>query len=100
MKKQVPRILLEDIVSIQFRRGSEHLFVKTLVIKDFHEIDFLKQSFELKEAESRKAPRGIEQSKKDGIIDKLGDLMPENRRTFWQSLSVNDQRRDLNVYFK
>ena len=64
MKKQAPRILLEDIVTVQFRRHSDHLFVKTFEIQKFHEISFLKQHFKLEEPEALKAPRGIEQAKK------------------------------------
>ena len=59
MKKQVPRILLEDIVTVQFRRHSEYLFVKTLEIQKFHEMPI-----KLEEPEE----------KKDDIINKLGSL--------------------------
>ena len=64
MKKQFQRILLEDIVTVQFRRHSEYSFVKILEMQKFHEMPFLKQNFKLEEPEALKAPRGIEQAKK------------------------------------
>ena len=53
MKKQFQRILLEDIVTVQCRRQSEYLFVKTLEIQKFHEMPFLKQNFKLEEPEEK-----------------------------------------------
>ena len=56
---------------------------------------FLKQNFKLEEPEAFKATRGIEQAKKDDIINKLGSLMPTSRLAFWKSLRVNNKRKDL-----
>ena len=86
-------------MTVQFRRHSEYLFVKTLEIQKFHEMPFLKQNFKLEEPEALKAPRGIEQAKKDDIINKLGSLMPTSRLAFWKSLPVNNKRKDLTVHF-
>ena len=92
MKKQFQRILLEDIVTVQFRRHSEYLFVKTLEIQKFHEMPFLKQNFKLEEPEALEA-------KKDDITNKLGSLMPTSRLAFWKSLPVNNKRKDLTFHF-
>ena len=99
MRKQIPRLLLEDMVTVQFRRHSKHLFVKTQHIQEFHEMPFLKDKFNLVEPEPLKEPRGIDQAKKDDIVNKLGSLMPENRLAFWKSLPVNNKSKDLADHF-
>ena len=40
-------------------------------------------------------PRGIKESKKKGIVKSLLQLMPMNRREFWQSLPINNNSVDL-----
>ena len=64
VKKHISRIKLEDITVVQFRKDSRNMFVKTFYISEYKEIDFLKDSFELKEAVSRNSPRGVETRKK------------------------------------
>ena len=88
-------------MTVQFRRHSEYLFVKTLEIQKFHEMPFLKQNFKLEEPEALKvkAPRGIKQAKKDDIINKLGSLMPTSRLAFLKYLPLNNKRKDLTVHF-
>ena len=49
VKKHISRIKLEDITVVQFSKDSRNIFVKTFSISEYKEIDFLKDSFELKE---------------------------------------------------
>lgn len=96
----VPRIKLEDITTVEFRQGSESLFIQTMTIMEPFELPFLKNNFNLKEADSRKESRGIESTKKSDILEKLAGLMPQNRRKFWHSLPVNQKSKDLNTNFE
>ena len=99
VKKHIPRIKLDDITVVQFRKDSRNMFVKTFYISEYKEIDFLKDSFELKEAVSRNSPRGVETRKKSDIIEKLCPLMPENRRIFEANLPSSDRSQDLIINF-
>ena len=80
---------------VEFRRGQKSLFVKqNHNDAEFTELDFLKKKFKPRSAilpSLRTSDRGIPQSKKDDIANKLLPLMPENRRGFWQTLSVSDE---------
>ena len=87
--------LIADMRVVEFRRGQKSLFVKqNHNDAEFTEFDFLKKKFKPGSAiipPLRTSDRGIPQSKKDDIANKLLPLMPENRRGFWQTLSVSDE---------
>ena len=63
---------------------------------EFQECAFLmkklKRLFEKKSycASSKSFPRGIPAAKNNGILSKLGNLMPENKLKFFQDLSESD----------
>ena len=88
------RPLLENLSVAQFRKGKPYLFFKTSHAgKEFAMADFLKNAFKqlVMSEESPVIPpvsiyRGIDQSRKDGIVRILVPLMPGNRRRFWQEL--------------
>ena len=73
--------------------------MKTFDISEYTEINFLKETFELKEATSRKSPRGVETRKRQDIIEKLCPLMPENRQVFWKKIPISYRSNDLNTNF-
>ena len=68
LRNIVPRIKLEDIISVEFRKGSTNMFVRTMDIDQPKIINFPKDNFELKEAPAQKSPRGVEVTKKKDII--------------------------------
>ena len=45
--------------------------------------------------EKQSGDRGISSSKKNKILQNLALLMPENRRKFFENLTVNDESVDL-----
>ena len=47
----VPRIKLEDMTTVEIRQGSESLFIQTMKIIEPFELPFLKNNFNLKEAD-------------------------------------------------
>ncbi|KAG8198015.1 hypothetical protein JTE90_001855 [Oedothorax gibbosus] len=98
--KSKTRPYLHDIAEVQFQRGSRNLFYKSnhsdCQLKEF---DFLKKNFQPETSLSalpiRPGPRGIPQRKNDDIVQKLCPLMPQTRKIFWESFTVNDDLKDL-----
>ncbi|KAG5861482.1 hypothetical protein JTB14_024714 [Gonioctena quinquepunctata] len=100
LKKTKPRAYLNNMVMASFTRG-EHTFV---YYNDFdgvdHKLSFLQAQIEkrgITKPLNRNRPRGILQSKKDTILEKLCPLMPANRIKFWNELEGNTNITDLNV---
>lgn len=44
--------------------------------------------------------RGIKKKRKDMILQNLTDLIPENRRQFWEHLPINDKVADLRTVYE
>ena len=91
------RPLLCNVAVVEFRKGSTNMFFKTEHdAPKFQECDFLtkklKSMFMKRSycAASRSSPRGIPASKKNAILSKLGNLMPENKLKFFENLAEMD----------
>lgn len=102
-KKRTPRrnnpndvlntFALNSVVDVKFVSGSRKIFFKMDFDDSYSELDFLVKKFnEGLLPDSNTSPRGIKQSKKDGILSKL---VPSNRRQFWLQLPVCDESEDL-----
>jgi len=93
--------VLADCCVVQFRRGLSKIFWKNNMDSDeWKDGEFLKKkvsSASLRGVafESRCAARGVSQTKKTDIENKLCVLMPEDRKAFWRALAVNDKSEDL-----
>ena len=86
------RPYLCDIYVILFTRGSFTLKYKNDFDEtEFTELHFLKKVFQI----SGIQPRGVLDSKAQGIINVLCPLMPSNRRKFWMNLDTNPDSVDL-----
>lgn len=105
-KKRTPRrnnsndilntFTLNSVVDVKFVSGSRKMFYKVDFDEPYKELDFLVKKFDVELLpETNNSPRGIKQSKKDGIVSKLVPLMPSNRRQFWINLPVCDASEDL-----
>ena len=44
--------------------------------------------------------RGVNKKKKDDILKKLVEMMPKNRRSFWESLPENEASEDLSINYE
>ena len=88
--------LLKDVFAVKFVRGSHKLHIKkSHDAQDFHEINFLKKTFRCQmPGQLRDANRGVSQSMKTEILQKLCPLMPETRRRFWEDISVGEHNDD------
>ena len=93
---------LATVQEVKFVQGSTHLLWKqSLDDETYTEGIFLKKK--LAEKIMREydifprlsEPRGISQTKKDGILSNLLRFMPANRHHFWRSLAVDDASVDL-----
>lgn len=91
---------LQNVIEVQFRRGSKNLFYKELNNFHYSELNFLQKKYNITNTEFSKVneKRGIPTDKKQLIVDKLVPLMePPNRRVFWINLKENDSSLDLNT---
>lgn len=84
---------LSDIVQIMAERGNTVLKYRTSFDSCFLELNFIKKSslktiFNLPEC--KQTPAGISKDVKEGIVKKLGPMMPENRVTFWKDLKEKE----------
>lgn len=98
--KKNPEYRLQNMVSIEARRGEEKLFFKKRHTEEFKAMDFL-QVKALKHGIPMPTPRNknkcISSKKKKDIIDNLLKLMPENRHLFWTLLEESDTMKDLDL---
>ncbi|CAG4952375.1 unnamed protein product [Parnassius apollo] len=84
---------------ITFWCGSNSMFYKNSqdteeqIELDFLRIKNLKIGIPL--PKQKLSPRGITSERKSAILSKLGPVMPDNRRDFWETLPVNDSSADL-----
>ena len=96
-----PRIA--DISEILFKKGKTKMFWKT----SFGDTTYQSSDLLQKKVQERynkgtpsrgKGPaRGINLQKKNDIIKKLSDIMPANRRMFWNRLLENETSADLSI---
>ena len=97
---------LSEISEIQFRKGETKMFWKTSFGEsDYQSGEFLQKKFRnqcLKEIpiKSKGHARGVNKKKKDDILKKLVEMMPKNRRSFWESLPENEASEDLSINYE
>lgn len=100
-----PRAYLSDMCEVTFRRGTHIIRYKTAFFNDEQEysLDFLR----LKNIKSgipfpkpNLSCRGITQERKSAIIQKLTPLMPDNRKSFWYDLPINNGSVDLTQFYE
>lgn len=94
LRKLTPRVYLRNIVVIVARRGLYTLDFKTDNNQDVDEtLDFIQikyiKSNHLPEVKQRSVLRGVKESTKNDIKEKLLHLMPKNRRQFWLDLPLS-----------
>lgn len=93
VRKLKPRIYLRDIMVISAKRGCYTLDFKNNHTDDvFQTLDILQlkyiKSQSFPNVKQRDLPRGVNESTKTAIIEKLVHLMPENRKQFWLELPI------------
>jgi len=79
------------IVAIRAERNNFNLLYKTdLKENDYQILDFLNKKNLKKTAMPghKKEPYGIPITKKTDILDKLKQVLPENRKPFWKNLPL------------
>ena len=97
---------LSEISEIQFRKGETKMFWKTSFGEsDYQSGEFLQKKFRdqcLKEIpiKSKGHARGVNKKKKDDILKKLVEMIPKNRRSFWESLPENEASEDLSINYE
>lgn len=106
-KKRAPRrnqkeadplisFLLGPLVEVKFINGSKNMFYKYDFDEPYQELDFLMKKHDIRVLPRMlDTPRGIKESKKEGIVKKLVPLMPMNRRDFWLQLPTSNDSQDL-----
>lgn len=88
------RPYLSDMVQIVAERGKTTLKYRnsfnepSLQTLDFLQNKAMKKKQLLRPVSSLQRPRGFSQEKKQNLLKQLGDLFPENRKTFWESLPI------------
>ena len=94
--------LLSDVVSVEFRRGSTSFFFKrNHDDPEYSEATFLKSKI-VKHIRAgtysvpqKPGPRGIQTEKRKHILQKLGDLLPSDRKQFYKDLPTSDTAYDM-----
>lgn len=100
LRKMPERPYLDNLVEINFRRGSRNFYMKHDFQQEYKEFSIVKENEDMaKPMLSRKQPRGIQEEKKKSIIDKLTPLMPQHRRNYWINLPSSKSSKDLSVDF-
>ena len=94
-KKGVVLPKLQDITSVQFRKGSKKLYYKLSLEEEFSEVAFLHPKFKFTLPESYTLPRGLNANKKNVITKELLPHMPPRKQLFWESLSSSNDLEDL-----
>ena len=93
--------LLSNVQEVMFERGSTKIHWKTSMGDEaYQEGDFLKKKVAMscmkgKAVPVKESPRGVSETKKADLVQKLCPFMPENRRKFWVDLPVDAEARDL-----
>lgn len=81
------RTLLKDIVCIKVEREKFKLQFKTkLTDIEYRELDFLCKKNGIPIALQKLKPCGVPKQKVDSILQNLSQILPENRKQFWQNL--------------
>lgn len=87
---------LNDIKTVQFRKGSRKLFYQLeLEGDDFSEVNILNQKFKLSLPDSCSSSRGLNSTKKDNIVKQLLPHMPPRKQIFWNNLPSEENLEDL-----
>jgi len=88
-------VLLKEIVCIKAERGKFVLRYKTkLTEMEFKELDFIcKKNMKKNDilmALPKVQPCGVAKEKVESILQNLKDILPENRKLFWENLNINN----------
>jgi len=90
LTKSTNRILLKDVVSVQVKRGKFILFTKSDYDEEYSELDFLRKNVMkingMPHPISLTKPRGVLQEKRDSILQNLSQVLPANRKIFWENI--------------
>lgn len=90
LNKTSPRAYIADIVYIRADRGSKVLKYKTdlssseELVLDFLQVKYVRNDIPLPAA--RSGNRGVLRSRKQNIIDRLGQFIPDINLNFWKNL--------------
>ena len=97
---------LSEILEIQFCKGETTMFWKTSFGEsDYRSGEFKRKKFRdqcLKEIpiKSKGHARGVNKKKKGNTLKEFVEMMPKNRRSFWESLSENEASGDLSINYE
>ena len=98
-ESKTSRPLLRDVSVLQFRRGSFSMFFKVRHDdSNFTEANFLMKKFKKDVVNlpgSQENARGITSKKQKTILKEFGDLIPKNRRVFYNDITINEGVADL-----
>lgn len=97
LTRLVPRPYLNEMVEVQFTRGTNTLSYKTNFDGPVNVVNFLKANYHktgITKPDNKSEPRGISLDRKQTIIQKLGAIIPQNRLKFWESLPVNNNNQE------
>lgn len=98
LQNTIPRVYLNMMCEVTFRRGFNKLVFKTDFDGTDSELDFLRMKnikIGIPRPVSNTQFRGVNEKRKSDIINQLLPLMPENRRAFWYNLPCNYNSVDL-----
>lgn len=93
LKSYPERQYLKDIVHLKFTRGKDTPQYKDSCKESvgFKELDFLQPRVLKKgipEPVSLGQPKGFPSGKKDQLLQSLKNIIPENRKMFWERLPI------------
>lgn len=92
LTKSTNRILLKDIVSVNVKRGKFILYTKSNFNENYTELNFLRKTAMkingMPHPVSLTKPRGIQKEKRDSILQNLSQVLPMNRKTFWENIPI------------
>lgn len=87
INKCAARPYINDFTKLLFVRGKKTLLYANSFDDEFKELDFIMtKEMDLTRPKQRDANKGISDEIKKGTIPKLTELMPPNRRHFWENL--------------
>lgn len=90
LQKSTNKVLLREIVALKAIRGSFFLMYKKKFGEEYEKLDFLnlKSQKKIEKPSTLVKPCGFSQVKRDSILSNLKQVIPENRKMFWENLDV------------
>lgn len=88
---------LKDLVEVKFVKGQKEILFKTKFTQESYDItqNIVKKKCELKKPAKLISMRGLQTTKKEGIMKNFVSVMKASRKNFWIQLPTNENLGDI-----